>query len=211
MANPPDPLARLLSWDPLERFLRWGPVKGLLGWARIDFRPSRRPPQWWRLALATALAVALSLAADAALVAVGTRAFPSTTGYAHFQFPDYAKLTVLGVLIAGAAWPLVARVSSSPRWLFCRAAVAVTLVLFLPDVYIWLGGQSGQAVAVLLAMHVAIALITYNALVHLAPLRVAASARRDGVDLGQHALVGAPLPGGHVGGDLLGPGGAGDH
>ena len=47
----------------------------------------------------------LSLAADAALVALGTTVFPATNGYVHFQFADYAKLTVIGVLIAGAAWP----------------------------------------------------------------------------------------------------------
>jgi len=153
-----------ISPDVVERVLAWG---------RIDFRPSHRPPAWGRVAQATALAVVLSLAADAALVALGTHLFPATNGYVHFQFADYAKLTVIGVLIAGAAWPVVARVSSAPRWVFFRAAVAVTLVLFLPDVYIWWQGQSAQAVAVLLAMHVAIALITYNLLVHLAPVRPA--------------------------------------
>jgi len=148
-------------------------VDRLLAWGRIDFRPSHRPPAWGRVALATALAIALSLAADAVLVALGTHLFPATKGYVHFQFADYAKLTVIGVIIAGAAWPVVARVSSAPRWLFFRAAIAVTLVLFLPDVYIWWQGQSDQAVAVLMAMHVAIALITYNLLVHLAPVRSA--------------------------------------
>jgi Family of unknown function (DUF6069) len=146
-------------------------VDRLLAWARIDFRPSHRVPAWGRVALATALAVVLSLAADAALVALGTTLFPATKGYVHFQFADYAKLTVLGVIIAGAAWPVVTRVSAAPRWLFFRAAIAVTLVLFLPDLYIWWKGQPAQAVAVLMVMHVAIALITYNLLVHLAPVR----------------------------------------
>ena len=160
------------------------------------------------MALATVLSVALSLAADAALVAIGTRLFPSTKGYVHFQFHDYAKLTVIGVLIACAAWPVVARVSSAPRWLFFRLAIVVTLVLFLPDLYIWHQGQPAQAVLVLMAMHLAIALVTYNLLVHLAPVRApcgaaeasppagtavavsAGLARRDGVDRRQH--VGAP-------------------
>ncbi len=142
-----------------------------LAWARIDFSPPHRPPAWWRVALATVLSLGLSLAADAALVAIGTRLFPSTKGYVHFQFHDYAKLTVLGVLIACAAWPVVARCSSAPRWLFFRLAIVVTLVLFLPDLYIWHQGQSAQAVLVLMSMHVAIALVTYNLLVHLAPVR----------------------------------------
>ena len=94
-----------------------------------------------------------------------------TKGYAHFQFPDYAKLTVIGVLIACAAWPVVARVSSAPRWLFFRSAIVVTLVLWLPDLFIWHQGQSAQAVLVLMAMHLAIALVTYNLLVRLAPVR----------------------------------------
>jgi len=148
-----------------------GVVERALSWARIDFQPSHRPPEWWRVAVATALSIVLSLAADAALVAIGTRLFPTTKGYVHFQFHDYAKLTVIGVLIACAAWPVVARLSSAPRWLFFRLAIAVTLVLFLPDIYILHQGQSAQAVIVLMAMHVAIALVTYNLLVHLAPVR----------------------------------------
>jgi hypothetical protein len=150
-----------------------------LAWARIDFSPPHRPPVWWRLALATVLSVGLSLVADAALVAVGTRVFPSTKGYVHFQFHDYAKLTVIGVLIACAAWPVVARLSSAPRWLFLRLAIVVTLVLWLPDLYIWHQGQAAQAVLVLMAMHLAVALVTYNLLVHLAPIRPQVAAGPD--------------------------------
>src|SRR3984957_10387659 len=146
-------------------------VQRVLAWARLDFSPSHPPPRWWRVGVATVLAIALSLAADAALVAIGTRLFPSTKGYVHFQFNDYAKLTILGVLIACAGWPVVARISSAPRWLFLRLAIVVTLVLFLPDFYIWQQGAATQAVLVLMAMHVAIALLTYNLLVRLAPVR----------------------------------------
>jgi hypothetical protein len=143
----------------------------VLEWARIDLSPAHRPPVWWRVALATVLALALSLAADAAIVAIGTRLFPATKGYVHFAFGDYAKLTVVGVLVACAAWPVVARLSAAPRWLFFRLAIVVTLVLFVPDAYIWHQGQPAQAVAVLMTMHVAIALITYNLLVHVSPVR----------------------------------------
>jgi hypothetical protein len=142
-----------------------------LTWAHIDLSPAHRPPAWWRVIVATVLSVAGSLAADALLVFIGTRLFPSTKGYVHFEFHDYAKLTVVGVLIACAAWPVVARISSAPRWLFFRLAIAVTIVLLLPDVYIWHQGQSAQAVGVLMVMHLAIALVTYNLLVHLAPVR----------------------------------------
>jgi len=139
--------------------------------ARIDFSPPHRPPSPLRLVLATALSIVGSLMADAALVAIGTAVFPSTKGYVHFGFADYAKLTVVGVLVACVAWPIVTRVSSAPRWLFFRLAIAVTLVLFLPDVWLLVRGAPSEAVAVLMAMHVAIALVTYNALVRVAPVR----------------------------------------
>jgi hypothetical protein len=115
--------------------------------------------------IATLVSLVGSLAVDAALVSIGKRIFPSTSGYVHFRFPDYGKLTV------------IARISSAPQWLFFRMAVLVTLVLWLPDLILH-QGQSGQAVVVLMAMHLAIALVTYNALVGLvlpsppAPARV---------------------------------------
>ena len=59
-------------------------------------------------------------------------------------------------------------------WLFFRLAILVTLALWLPDAYIWYLGQPASAVAVLVVMHLAIALFTYNLLVRLAPVRLAA-------------------------------------
>ncbi len=144
-------------------------LKHLEAWARIDFRPAHSQPAVSRLMLATIIAIAGSLGANAVLVAVGQAVFPGTRSYAHFQFPDYCKLTVIGVIIACAAWPVVTRISSAPRWLFFRLAILVTLALWLPDVYILYLGQPADAVAVLIVMHLAIALITYNLLVHLAP------------------------------------------
>jgi hypothetical protein len=149
--------------------------------AKVDFAPTHRQPSAWRAALARARALAGSLLADAALVAIGQAVFPSTRGYVHFAFHDYGRLTVVGVVIACAAWPVATRISSAPRWLFLRLAVAVTLVLLLPDVYIWAKGQPAEAVSVLMCMHLAIALVTYNALVRVAPVRTpAGSAGRDG-------------------------------
>jgi hypothetical protein len=142
-----------------------------LGFWHIDLAPAHRPPSGARLAVATVVSVVGSLVADALLVALGTAIFPSTTDYVHFRFSDYGKLTVIGVLIACVAWPVVTRISSAPRWLFFRMAVLVTLVLWLPDLLILANGQPPKAVAVLMAMHVAIALVTYNCLVRLAPER----------------------------------------
>src|ERR1700742_468164 len=144
----------------------------LMALARVDFRPRHAQPRTSWLIVATVVSVAGSLAADALLVVIGQAVFPSTRGYAHFQFADYAKLTVIGVVIACAAWPAVTRVSAAPRWLFFRLAVLVTVVLWLPDRYILYRGQPAEAVAVLMVMHLAIALVTYNLLVRLAPVGV---------------------------------------
>jgi len=143
---------------------------------RVDFDASaHRQPSGVRVLVALIVAVAGSLAADAILVVAGEAVFPSTKGYVHFRFSDYAKLTIIGVVIACVAWPVVTRMSSAPRWLFFRLAVLVTLVLWLPDLYILDLGQSGRAVAVLMLMHLAIALVTYNCLVHIAPVKAAAA------------------------------------
>lgn len=138
---------------------------------RVDFAPEHKQPTAARVLLATIVSLAGSLSSDAVLVAIGTRIFPSTSGYVHFHFSDYARLTVVGVVIACVAWPVVTRISSAPRWVFFRMAVLVTAVLWLPDLYILAKGQRPKAVLVLMVMHLAIALVTYNALVHLAPAR----------------------------------------
>ncbi len=146
-------------------------LEQLTSLARLDFSPRHRQPPASRVLLATVTAIAGSLAADAILVAVGEAVFPGTQGYVHFRFSDYAKLTVIGVIIACAAWPVVTWASSAPRWLFFRLAILVTLGLWLPDFYILYRGAPNDAVAVLMLMHLAIALVTYNLLVHLAPVR----------------------------------------
>jgi hypothetical protein len=169
--------------------------------ARVDLAPQHRQPSAGRVLLATIASIAGSLAADAVLVVAGQAVFPATRGFAHFQFPDYAKLTVVGVIVACVAWPVVTRISSAPRWLFLRLAVLVTLVLLLPDLYLLHMGELAQGVAVLMAMHVAIALVTYNLLVHLAPARPAA-----GGPLAGSPPLGEPAPASSVSPGLVSPG-----
>jgi hypothetical protein len=115
--------------------------------------------------LAALIAVAGSLGADALLVVAGQAVFPATRGYQHFQFGDYATLTIIGVVVACIGWPLACWLSEQPRWLVSRAAVLVTVVLLLPDVAILVQGQPARAVGVLMVMHIAIAVVTYAALV----------------------------------------------
>lgn len=142
----------------------------------LDFAPRHRQPNGSAVVVATIVALAGSLIVDAILVALGEVLWPGLKGYVHFRFSDYAKLTVIGVLIACAAWPITTRITSMPRWMFARMAVAVTLVLYLPDLYLLVLGDPGKAVLVLMVMHLAIALVTYNALVRIAPVRTVRTA-----------------------------------
>lgn len=121
--------------------------------------------------LAAVVALVSALGADAGLVALGTSLWPSTRHFVHFRVYDYATLTVIGVLVACVAWPVVTRASSTPRWLFFRLAVLVTLGLWLPDLWLLVRGEQARAVGILMAMHLSIALVAYNSLVRLAPAR----------------------------------------
>jgi len=166
-STPPTPPAR----NPFEELFGALPptIRGWLRLVRVDPALRRGSPAPLRWVLALLVANAGSLVADVILVAIGQWIFPSTQTFAHFQFSDYGKLTIVGVTIACVAWPVVTWISSQPRWLFLRLAVLVTLVLWLPDVWILVHGEPIRGVGVLMLMHLAIALITYPALVHLAP------------------------------------------
>jgi hypothetical protein len=146
-------------------------IIGKLSAVRLDFAPTGRQPSPIRVVLATGLSLVASLVADAVIVAIGTAVFPSTKGYSHFQFGDYAKLTIIGVVIACLGWPILTRATSAPRWLYSRLAVLVTVVLLLPDVWLLHQGQSARAVTVLMIMHLAIAVVTYFSVVILAPVK----------------------------------------
>jgi hypothetical protein len=152
----------------------------LLDLVKVDFPSYHQQPSAVRTILATVVSLAGSLAADALLIAIGTAVFTSTKHYVHFRPSDYGKLTIIGVIIACAAWPVVTWISSAPRWLFFRLAILVTLVLLLPDLYLLYRNQPVKAVAILMSMHLAIALVTYNALVRIAPSRRPEPSNSDG-------------------------------
>ena len=155
--------------------------------AHVDLRPSSAPPSLARLSAVTLLCVICSLGVDAGLIRLGGEWFPAIRGYSHFRPYDYGTLTVIGVLAACTSWPLAVRVSSEPRSFFCRLAVVVTALLLVPDAWLLLGHEPVKGVLVLVAMHLSIALITYNLLVQLAPARSNA-AHRTTVDEGQSTL-----------------------
>jgi hypothetical protein len=139
--------------------------------ARIDWTPAPNQPSAARLAIATLTAIIGSLCADTIIVAIGTHLLPGTAGYGHFRFSDYAKLTIIGVVIGAAGWPVLTHVSSAPRWLYGRLTVLISLALFLPDTWLLLRGQPLNEVAVLMVMHVAVAVVIYCSMVLIAPAR----------------------------------------
>jgi hypothetical protein len=163
----------------LQGSARYGPgmreetplIDRTLAVARVDWAPPHRQPAPVRLIVATLIAVVGALAADAILVALGTHLFPTTAGYGHFRFDDYAKLTIIGVVIGAVGWPVVTRISSAPKWLYGRLTVLISLALFLPDAWLLIHHQPPKGVAVLMSMHVAVAAVIYFAMVNVAPVR----------------------------------------
>jgi len=153
---------------PMPALARWG----------LDFPSGAAQPRAWRFVVATVVAVGLSIAACAALVAVGIRVFPSTVGYEHFQFGDYSKLTIIGVVIASLGWPVACYVSTRARGVYLVLAVLVSIAALAPDAWILHQGQSAQAVLVLVWMHLALAVITYLSMVLIAPQRRRAAVTR---------------------------------
>lgn len=144
----------------------------------LDFPMGTHQPSWWRWLAASVVAVVGSVAACAGLAGIGPVVFPSTTGYVHFQFGDYAKLTVIGVCVACVGWAAVTLASSrAAQPLFAWAAILVTVASFAADEWILLHGQNPAAVAVLCVMHVAVAVVTYTALILIAPQRASDSGR----------------------------------
>ena len=137
----------------------------------LDLPAGSAQPVLWRWVVATAIAVGGSLAACFALARIGVALFPATAGYEHFAFVDYSRLTVVGVLGACVAWPIVTLVTTRARRLFFWLAVIVTIVSLAPDAWILHFGQPVEEVAVLVVMHFALALVTYPALVFIAPQR----------------------------------------
>lgn len=136
---------------------------------RFDLPWGQCQPAVDNFLVAAVVAIIGSLAACAAIVAIGTTLFPATAGYDHFRFLDYAKLTVPGVGAAALAWPIVTLFSSQARRLFAWLTVVVTLGGMAPDLWILYRGAPSEAVLILVNMHLALAAVTYPALVYIAP------------------------------------------
>lgn len=164
------------DWSSPERVaakVRPTPAQKAADYFSLDLPRGRRQPGVGRFLVAAVVAIIGSLAACAAIVAVGITVFPATAGYDHFRFLDYAKLTVPGVGAAALAWPLVTLFSSQARRLFAWLTVVVTLGGIAPDAWILYRGAPPEAVLVLVFMHLALAAVTYPTMVYVAPQRLA--------------------------------------
>jgi hypothetical protein len=134
--------------------------------------PGTAPPAHRRVMAAGLAAAALSLAADVALAAIGGAVFTVPASFGKFGFGTYALPTVLGVAGATLAWAAVTRLSSRPAWLLTRLAALVTALFLIPD-FLLLGtpGHPAGPVVILMFMHLALAVVTYTALIKIAPVR----------------------------------------
>jgi hypothetical protein len=144
---------------------------------RLDLPRGGAQPAAWRWILATVLAVGASLLACLGLAYIAVVLYPDLAGYGHFQFGDYSRLTIIGVIGACVGWPVVAWFTTRARRLYLWLAIVVTVVSLAPDAWILHTGQPPAGVATLIAMHFALALITYPAMVFLAPQKSSHSAQ----------------------------------
>jgi hypothetical protein len=118
------------------------------------------------VATASLTAAAISLAADLALATIGRAAFAVPSSFGEFAFWTYAPLTVLGVAGATFTWALVTRLTARPKWLFTRLVALVTALLLIPDFLLFgTPGNPAGPVVVLMLMHLALAAVTYTALI----------------------------------------------
>lgn len=138
---------------------------------RLDFPRGSAQPRLWRWIVGTIVAIGASLLLCAGLAAAAIAADPSLAGYGHFQFADYAKLTILGVFAACVGWPILTWLTTSGRILYLWAAILVVLASLLPDLWILHLGQPVAGVLTLMLMHVGLGVITYPAMVFIAPQR----------------------------------------
>jgi Family of unknown function (DUF6069) len=147
---------------------------------RLDLPRGTAQPRAWRWVLGTIVAVGASLLACFGLAHLAVAIDPALSGYGHFQFSDYSKLTIIGVVVACAGWPILAWLTTRAGWLYLWSAIIVTVVSLAPDLWILHLGQPMGGVFTLVLMHFALAIITFPAMVLIAPQRARLNPGTDG-------------------------------
>jgi hypothetical protein len=135
----------------------------------LDLPGRNALPVAWRWIVGAVVAVGLSLLACFVLAQLATALDRSLLGYGHFEFSDYSRLTVVGVLAACVGWPVVCCFSTRARRLYLWLGTTATVVSLAPDAWILHLGQPAAGVATLVAMHVALGIITIASMVFIAP------------------------------------------
>ena len=138
---------------------------------RADLPGLAATPRLARFVIAAIAAVVLSLLACAVVAAATVALVPALRTYEHLQVQDWAKLTVIGIVLASLGWPIAGLIWSRARLPFLVLTVLVTVASFVPDLWILRQGQPADGVLALAVMHVAVAVVTYPALVLIAPQR----------------------------------------
>jgi len=117
-------------------------------------RSLRSRPLWLR----TGLAVALSVAANAALVLLAT-AVDLAPEFRALTLPPVVTLSALGAAGAAVAYLILRRISDRPDRTFRALAAVVLVVSFVPDVGLLVADPAATVPGVLLlmVMHVVVA------------------------------------------------------
>ncbi|TDU03099.1 hypothetical protein EDD99_1515 [Streptomyces sp. 846.5] len=109
-----------------------------------------------------------------AIVAATAHAAGASDDFEALQLPSYAALTVLGVLIAAAAWAIIRARSARPARLLRTLVPVVLIISLIPDVMVGISdsqpGTSWGAVIALMVMHVAVAAVAVPSYRRLLPL-----------------------------------------
>jgi hypothetical protein len=131
--------------------------------AKIDW--DREITWLQQVVLAGSAALAVAIGGDVLAVHLARSLFHVHGTYQPFTISRYGLFTFVGVAGAVAAWPIVNWISTRPRELYGILAVAVTLVLLLPDARLFQSTTDHSlkygAVGTLVVMHLWIAVVTY--------------------------------------------------
>ena len=133
---------------------------------------TRLGPAMKLVALPVAIVIAVLL--DGVIAAVAHA--DGVTGFAPLTPGPYISLTVVGMLLATAGWALLRRLVPRSARLMRWLVPTVLTLSFVPDIALLFGDRSqthasGGAVVALMAMHVAVAVVTVGTLRRLLPLR----------------------------------------
>ena len=120
----------------------------------------RRTNVFARGAVATVAAAIVAVCLDAGVAAIA-HALGVSEGFDPLHFASYAGLTVVGVLVAAAAWATIRSRSTKPRSILGRLVPIIVLVSLVPDVILGLSKQEAHTtwggVIALIVMHFAVA------------------------------------------------------